>query len=162
MSEDINAIAQGSLVSLHFSLALENGEVIDSNFTGKPAAFRIGDGNMLPGFEAALLGLHPGDTAESVLQPEAAFGAVNPRNRHRFPIAKFSNLLEDDLLPTEVGSVVAFKDAAGFDLPGVIAAIDTDTITVDFNHPLAGKAILFKAAIVSVVAADVQAVEIRV
>lgn len=162
MSEATNAITQGSLVSLHFSLALENGEVIDSNFTAKPAAFRIGDGSMLPGFEAVLLDLHPGDTIETLLQPEAAFGAVNPNNRHRFPIAKFSNLLEDDLLPTEVGSVVAFKDAAGFDLPGVIAAIDAATITVDFNHPLAGKAILFKAAIVAVVAADVQAVEIRV
>ena len=80
---------------------------------------------------------------------------------HQFPIAKFSNLLEDDLLPTEVGSVVSFKDAAGFDLPGVVSAIDAERITIDFNHPLAGKAIQFKATIVSVVAPDANAVEIR-
>lgn len=161
MTEQSNAIEHGSLVSLHFSLALENAALIDSNFAAKPASFRIGDGNMLPGFEALLLGLRQGDTVDSVLEPDAAFGAVNPNNRHQFPIAKFSNLLEDDLIPTEVGSVVSFKDVAGFDLPGVVVGINAETITIDFNHPLAGKSIVFKAAIVSVVAPDVQAVEIR-
>ena len=161
MSEPALAIKHGSLVSLHFSLALENGELIDSNFQARPASFRIGDGNMLPGFEAVLIGLCAGDTVETLLQPDSAFGAVNPKNRHSFPIAKFSNLLEDELLPTEVGSVVAFKDAAGFDLPGVVAAINNDNIIIDFNHPLAGKAILFKAAIFAVVAPDVETVELR-
>lgn len=161
MPEQSIAIEQGSLVSLHFSLALENGELIDSNFSTKPASFRLGDGSMLPGFEAELLGLHRGDSVETLLQPDAAFGAVNQKNRHQFPIAKFGILLEDDLVPTKIGSVVAFKDAAGFDLPGVVVDINPEMITVDFNHPLAGKAILFKAAIVSVVAPDVQAVEVR-
>ena len=116
---------------------------------------------MLPGFEDVLLGLRSGAEIATLLQPEAAFGAVNPRNLHQFPIAKFSNLLEDDLLPAEVGSVVSFKDAAGFDLPGVVSAMDAERITIDFNHPLAGKVIQFKATIVSVVAPDVDAVEIR-
>ena len=116
---------------------------------------------MLPGFEQALLGLQAGSEIETLLMPEQAFGAVNPNNRHRFPIAKFRILLEDDLLPTEVGSVVSFKDAGGFDLPGIVTAINDETVAVDFNHPLAGKQILFKAAIVSVVAANVEAVEIK-
>ncbi len=116
---------------------------------------------MLPGFEAALIGLRAGDTVDTVLQPDAAFGAVNPKNCHQFPIAKFSNLLEDELMPTRVGSVVAFKDAAGFDLPGVVSAINKDSIIIDFNHPLAGKTIVFKAAIFSVVAPDVDTVELR-
>ena len=161
MSEQAIAIEPGSEVCLHFSLALANGELIDSNFERKPASFRIGDGNMLPGFEAVLLGLTPGDSVESLLQPDQAFGAINPKNRHQFPIAKFGNLLEDDLVPTEVGSVVSFKDAAGFDLPGVVSQITEQMITVDFNHPLAGKAILFKATIVAVIAPDTQAVQVR-
>lgn len=161
MPEPALVIKHGSRVTLHFSLALESGELIDSNFDAKPASFRIGDGNMLPGFEAALIGLQAGDTIEILLQPDTAFGAVNPKNRHQFPIAKFSNLLEDELLPTEVGSVVAFKDAAGFDLPGVVAAISKENIIIDFNHPLAGKTILFKATIYSVVAPDVEAVQLR-
>ncbi len=161
MSEPALAIMHGSLVSLYFSLTLENGGVIDSNFQTKPVSFRIGDGNMLPGFEAVLIGLRAGDAVDTVLQPDAAFGAVNPKNRHQFPIAKFSNLLEDELMPTRVGSVVEFKDAAGFDLPGVVSAINNDSIIIDFNHPLAGKAIVFKAAIFSVVAPDVDTVELR-
>lgn len=156
-----NAIELGSQVSLHFSLALANGELVDSNFESDPASFRIGDGSMLPGFEAVLMGLKAGNEVEKLLTSEQAFGDVNPRNRHKFPIAKFKDLLEDDLIPTEVGSVVSFKDAAGFDLPGVISDIADDSIGVDFNHPLAGKQIVFKAAIVSVVPPDVDAVEIK-
>lgn len=155
-------VEAGSLVTLYFSLALDNGELIDGNFDGSAASFRMGDGSMLPGFEERLLGLGPDEEITTTIAAEQAFGAVNPGNRHRFPIAKFQNLLEDDLIPTEVGSVVSFKDAGGFDLPGVIADISATTVIVDFNHPLAGKDIVFKARIVSVVAADVDAVEIKV
>ena len=70
-------------------------------------------------------------------------------------------MLEDEPIPTEVGSVVSFKDAAGFDLPGVITAIAEDSISVDFNHPLASKPILFKARIMSVIPASVAAVDVK-
>lgn len=155
------AIEERSLVSLHFSLSLSNGDVIDSNFSRQPASFRLGDGSMLPGFEAQLLGLKAGDEIESVLQPEQAFGEINPENMHRFPIAKFKNMLENELIATEVGTVVSFKDAGGFDLPGVVASISDATIVVDFNHPLAGKKILFKASIKTVIAADVDTIELK-
>jgi FKBP-type peptidyl-prolyl cis-trans isomerase SlpA len=160
--ETTQSIAAGSLVSLHFSLALTTGELIDSNFEQPVASFRLGDGSMLPGFEQELLGLSKGDEIEIALAAEQAFGAVNPANRHRFPIAKFRNLLEDDLIPTEVGAVVSFKDAGGFDLPGVIAELTEFMVVVDFNHPLAGKEIVFKARINSVIDADVEAIEIKV
>ncbi len=78
-----NAIEAGSLICLHFSLALSGGEVVDSNFESSPARFRLGDGSMLPGFEQALLGLQAGSEIETLLMPEQAFGAVNPNNwRH--------------------------------------------------------------------------------
>ena len=155
------SIASGSQVSLHFSLALTNGELIDSNFDSSPATFRLGDGSMLPGFEAALIGLQAGAEIEVLLEPVCAFGGINPGNRHRFPIAKFENLLEDELLPTSIGSVVSFKDAAGFDLPGVVTEISDVAVVVDFNHPLAGKAIRFRAAIIAVLPPDVVTVEIK-
>lgn len=155
-------IETGSKISLFFSLSLTNGELIDSNFDQQIASFRLGDGSMLPGFEQQLLGLKAGDEIEHLLAAEQAFGETNPANRHRFPIARFKNLLEDNLLPTEVGSVVSFKDAGGFDLPGVVVNIFESTVVVDFNHPLAGKEILFKARIDSVIPADVETVEIKV
>jgi len=161
-SAESPSITAGSLVSLHFSLELSTGELIDSNFEREAASFRLGDGSMLPGFEQKLLGLVRGEEIEATLAAEQAFGEVNPANRHRFPIAKFQSLLEDELIPTEVGAVLSFKDAGGFDLPGVVAELSDSMILVDFNHPLAGKDIIFKARIVSVIDADVEAVEIKV
>ena len=151
----------GAYIELHFSLSLTNGDVIDSNFDGKPAAFKLGDGNMLPGFESVLLGFKSGDELEETIAADNAFGQPNPDNCQRFAIAKFQHLIDDELMPTEVGSVVSFKDPGGFDIPGVIKAIDSDAVTVDFNHPLAGKDIVFKAKIISVLEPEQQPLEIK-
>ena len=149
-------VESGATVTLHFSLALVDGAIIDSNFAGKPATFAIGDGNMPPGFEQALFGLQAGDEVERTLAPGQAFGEVIPTNRHRFPVVNFKSLLQDDLAPMKAGSVVLFKDAAGFDRPGVIRGIGETEVEVDFNHPLAGKEIVFRAAVISVLAPDAQ------
>ena len=57
--------------------------------------------------------------------------------------------------------MLSFADAGGFEIPGVVKSIDEDTLVVDFNHPLAGREIRFKAQIISVIPADVQVMEIR-
>ena len=116
---------------------------------------------MLPGFEQKLLGLCAGSELEVLIPAEQAFGEINLGNQQCLAIAKFRNLLEDELMPAEIGSVVSFKDAGGFDLPGVVFKITDESVYVDFNHPLAGREILFKAKIVSVMPADVNAVEIK-
>lgn len=160
-SESENIIQEGSRVSLHFALALEGGEEIDSNYSGPAASFRIGDGSMLPGFEECLMGLKPGSELEVTIAAEHAFGEVNERNKQTFPIEKFQHILEDDLIPTEIGSVVSFKDAGGFDIPGVVASLNDQTIVIDFNHPLAGKDIIFKAAIRAVMPPTVDVIEVK-
>lgn len=149
-------------MTLHFSLALSNGDIIDSNFDKEAVSFRIGDGNMLPGFEKELFGLKSGEEIEKTIPCDSAFGSINPQNLQKFPVEKFSHLLEDDLIPTEAGSVVSFKDPGGFDIPGVIQEVTEREVVVDFNHPLAGKDITFKAYIIAVVAADTDTVEIKV
>ena len=110
-------ISNGSRVTLHFSLSLADEQVIDSNFNKEPASFKIGDGSLLPEFENLLIGEHEGAVIESTLPPQKAFGDKNPENIQRFAAEKFTHLLEDEVLPTETGSVVVFKDPAGFDLP---------------------------------------------
>ena len=141
MTSTNSQIVAGSQVTLYFSLALPGGVIIDSNFAKKPASFRLGDGQMLPGFEQVLLGLCSGEEVETTLEAKEAFGERNPRNEQVFPLEKFEHLLEDDLIPTKVGSVISFKDAGGFDLPGVVKAIREKTVSVDFNHPLAGQTV---------------------
>lgn len=138
-------IGHNSVVSLHFTLRLENGEKIDSTFdAGKPAQLRIGDGNLLPGFERCLFGLKSGDAQEFRLDAEQAFGKVNPNNINFIHRDKFPK----DILP-EPGLMVSFA-AVGGELPGIVKSVHGAQIRMDFNHPLAGRVILFTVSIIDV------------
>lgn len=138
-------ISNQSQVTLHFSLTLSSGEVIDSNFDGSPATFVMGDESLLPGFEAQLIGLQPGDEKTVTVPAEEAFGPHLEDNIQRFRRHQFGADY-----PVEPGVVVSFADAAGAELPGVVAELDGDYVTVDFNHPLAGKPIVFSVKILAV------------
>ncbi|WLD58855.1 FKBP-type peptidyl-prolyl cis-trans isomerase [Salinispirillum sp. LH 10-3-1] len=138
-------ITNNSLVTLHFSLALPDGEVIDSNFDGSAATFQMGDGSLLEGFEACLLGLTAGDKKTVQIAAQEAFGEHMEDNVQNFKRHQFG---ADMVL--EPGVVVSFADAAGAELPGVVSRLDGDYVTVDFNHPLAGKDITFSVSVVSV------------
>lgn len=138
-------ISENTEVTLHFSLGLTNGDLVDSNFDAHPATFKVGDGNLLPGFEKRLMGLTVGDIEEFNVPPEDGFGQPNPNNIQMVKRSSFSN---DVTL--EEGLVLSFGDAAGGELPGVIRSFDDDEVSVDFNHPLAGRSIIFKVKIVDV------------
>lgn len=155
-------IAAGCRVTLHFALAFPNGDIIDSNFERTPASFTLGDGSLLPGFESLLLGLGEGAKGEAVLPPTEAFGEPNPGNVHYLPRSRFARFLPDEYAELRPGSVVSFADAAGFDLPGVVKTIDPQGAEVDFNHPLAGRDIVFRFHILQIIPADTQVVSIRV
>ena len=154
-------ISEGCQVTLHFSLTLQSGETIDSNFETKPASFWLGDGSMLPGFEEQLLGLKAGMVTEVELSPENAFGEANSKNIHRIPKGKFTLFLDDEYCSLESGAVVSFKDPAGFDIPGVVKEKTESAVIVDFNHPLASKDIIFKAEIIAVTPAATDKIEVK-
>lgn len=138
-------IGPGTQVTLHFALELEDGSVVDSNFDREPVTFVMGDGNLLPGFEEALLGLQAGDEKSFVIPPEKGFGPYNPENIQEFRRADFPA----DVELTE-GLVLSFADAQSNELPGVVQEFDERTVTVDFNHPLAGRDIEFSVRIIDV------------
>jgi len=154
-------IATGCRVTLHFSLELADGSVVDSNFEGTPGTFSVGDGSLLPGFEATLMGLGVGDTVDVLLPASQSFGDANPENIQVLPRQRFTALLANSTDPVQEGTVLSFTDPGGFEIPGVVKSIDDATLVVDFNHPLAGREIRFQAQILSVVPADVQVMEIR-
>lgn len=142
-------IQENSRVTLHFALRLAGGETVDSTFDGRPATLTVGDGNLPPGFEKHLMGLSVGDRRTVRVPPEDAFGQDNPQNRQTFKREQFA-----ESEPLEPGMVLSFADAAKNELPGVVADIDDDHVTVDFNHPLAGKELEFEVEILNVEAAD--------
>lgn len=137
------SIDNGTSVTLHFSLALEDGHVVDSNFDAQPATFTVGDGNLLPGFEAPLIGLVEGDEREFDIAPENAFGQHNPQN---VQAVERSNFEQEEL---ELGAMYSFQNGDG-ELPGVIIEVGDDEVMIDFNHPLAGQTIRFRVKIITV------------
>lgn len=137
-------IGQNSTVTLHFALKFDNGDVVDSNFEKDPATFTIGDGSLLPGFERVLFGLKDGDKRIFEILPEQGFGTSNEQNLQVMPRNQF------DSMDLDYGVLVIFKDAAGGEMPGVVKEFDDKQVTVDFNHPLAGKVITFDVEIIAV------------
>lgn len=134
-----------STVTLYFSLGLENGDIVDSNFGKDPATFVMGDGSLLPGFEEKLLGLKPKDKETLLIPAAEAFGEHNMQNVRRYK----RNDFDKDMELTK-GLIVSFADKGGSELPGVIQGADEKEVIVDFNHPLAGRDITFTVEIVDV------------
>jgi len=132
-------------ITLNFAVRLMDGTELDSTFGREPASFVWGDESLLPGFERALLGLKAGDKRSVYIEAENGFGAYNPDNVQQFRSDEF-----DDAVELSVGVVVNFRDAAGAELPGVITLMEDDWVTVDFNHPLAGRDLTFEVEIIAV------------
>ena len=142
-------IQMGSRISLHFALLMPSGEEIDTTRRGKPASLTLGDGNLLPGFEEALLGLSAGDDVQLVIPAEQAFGERVDANIRLLAKTLFAEFNSEQ--PLEPGLVVSFQAPDG-ELPGVVKAVYDDTVQVDFNHPLSGSDITFDVSILSVAA----------
>ncbi|MBF8781956.1 FKBP-type peptidyl-prolyl cis-trans isomerase [Pseudomonas fulva] len=137
-------IGQNTEVTLHFALRLENGDTVDSTFDKAPATFKVGDGNLLPGFEAALFGFKAGDRRSLSIAPENAFGQPNPQNVQVMPRSQFADMELSE------GLLVIFNDAANTELPGIVKQFDDNQVTIDFNHPLAGKTLDFEVHVLAV------------
>ena len=138
------SIRPGARVTLHFAILLADGREVDTTRRGKPATFTIGDGKVPEGFEAALMGLCPGADEQIPIPPERGFGPRRTENVRTLPITDFP---EAESL--EPGLVVAFHSPEG-DLPGVVQEIRDDKVVVDFNHPLAGRDLIFDVTILQV------------
>jgi FKBP-type peptidyl-prolyl cis-trans isomerase SlpA len=141
-------IGPGKKVTLHFSVALADGEVVDSTRPKEvPAEFTVGDGSLLPGFEKALFGLKEGDRRSVFIDAKHGFGDWNADNQQVFTKVQFSGM------QLEPGLVISFADKSG-ELPGVVKEVGEETVTVDFNHPLAGRDLVFEVDIIRVMDAD--------
>lgn len=139
-------VGQNSAVLLHFTLKLEDGSIAESTAaSGKPALFRLGDGSLSAALEQHLLGLKAGDKRSFTLEPESAFGAVSPDLIQYFSRRDFVEAGEP-----EVGAIMLFTGMGGSEMPGVIRDISGDSITVDFNHPLAGRQVHFDIDVLEV------------
>jgi len=118
---------------------------VEKTAEGEVFQFTIGDGQFLPQLENMLIGLEEGTRAKFVLNPEDAFGQSNSDNVQIMTKADFPT--EMDLV---AGHVIGFNTPTGEEVPGTVVKVEEGSVYIDFNHPLAGKIVIFEATIVKV------------
>ena len=135
-----------SLVTLHYRLALADDEELITTFGGSPATLKLGNGELAPALERCLEGLPVGERRVFVLETGQAFGTHDPQLVERVPLTAFAA----DVPPAEM-SMIEFTGPDGAKYAGLVRRVRDGAATVDFNHPLAGKAIRFEVEIVGIV-----------
>jgi FKBP-type peptidyl-prolyl cis-trans isomerase SlpA len=138
----------GSQVTLHYRLSC-HGEEIVNTFADEPGTFHLGQGEIDARLEILLLGLNVGDHRIYELDPDAAFGSHDAGLVHELPRADFIGQLggEVDLKP---GLDIEFTLPNGQTMNGIILAADAGHVKVDFNHPLAGRPVVFEVKILAI------------
>ena len=141
-----DTVMNGSKVTLHYRGTLEDGEEFDSSYNrDAPMDVTVGDGGLIKGFDDALLEMEAGGTKTITLAPEEAYGMVNP---DAFTILEKSMFPED--FEFSEGLVVPLQGPDGGPFPAVITQVGDDNVTVDLNHPMAGKDLTFEIEVLSV------------
>jgi len=141
-------VRKGSKVALDYEGRLETGEIFDSSKHGNhshPLEFEAGAGQMIPGFDKAVLGMKVGEEKEFSLKPEEAYGMPNPNLIKEIP----RNLLPKDR-ELKVGMVLMIGATTGQQFQAKIAEVTKESVKIDVNHPLAGKTLIFKIKIISI------------
>ena len=135
-------IKEGSKVKVHYTGKFEDNNVFDSSTGKDPIEFVVGEGNLILGFEQGVMGLQAGDKKTVELEPENAYGEVREELINQVPL---------DRLPEGVqeGQMLEAQTEAG-PIPVLVTEITDTTVTVDANHQLAGKKLIFDLEIVEV------------
>ena len=138
-----NVIEAGDSVTLYYKGTLENGSVFDETSPGQPATFQVGVGSLIKGFDDGLLGMKVGESKHIEIPAADAYGEVNPAAIITVP----QQQLRDANVIIVPGARI--NSSRG---QGIITAInaDTHTVEINFNHPLAGKKLIFDVNIVKI------------
>jgi len=147
-------IKQNSVVTMHYELKDDQGEVLDSSKGQEPLVYLHGAGNIIIGLEEELLGKTAGDNIEAVISPEKGYG---------MPVDALIQTVPKEAFGEEVDKVsVGMRFQAETEqgpVPVVVTAMDNENVTVDGNHPLAGKELHFNVSIAEVREASDEEVE---
>ena len=141
----MTAIRQGDTVRIHYTGTLQDGNVFDSSEGRDPLEFVVGSGQIIPGLDPAMPGLETGDKKRVEIDCADAYGPINPAMRQDIP----REGIPDDI-PLEPGTQLQMQTPDGQALPVTVLAVNEATVTLDANHPLAGKDLIFEIEVVSV------------
>ncbi len=141
-----HSVEKNMVVSFHYTLKdTETGKVIESSKEGgQPVVFMVGAGEIIPGLERRMMGMKTGETKSIEVPPEEAYGPRNPELIQKAPREYFQNI------PLQEGLPLQAQTPEGRTISMTVLEFDDETVTVDLNHPLAGKTLTFDVEIVSI------------
>jgi peptidylprolyl isomerase len=143
----MSTVKSGDTVKVHYTGKLDNGEIFDSSEGAEPLAFTVGVGEVIPGFDQALMGMQVGETKDVVIESEQAYGnrieeLVQVIDRSQFNLGGAE---------PEVGMHIEMRTPDG-NIPLTITDLTDSTITLDANHLLAGERLHFSLRLVEIAA----------
>ena len=141
--------AENKVVAVSYELEVE-GSIADKATSESPLEYIHGTGMLIPKFEANVAGKEPGEGFDFVLSPEEGYGAYNPALRVDIPKAAFQidGVVQEQFL--QVGRMIPMLNDLGQVVQGVVAAVAEENVTMDFNHPMAGKTLHFTGKVEAV------------
>ncbi len=137
-------VEDGKSVSIEYTLTLDDGSTADSNVGGEPLVYTQGGGEILPGLESALLGMRVTEVKQVKLDAEQAYGPVDPNAYQK---------VETTVIPEDaryVGAQLLAEDAAGRQRPVRVHEVTDEQVTLDLNHPLAGRNLIFDVKVLEI------------
>jgi FKBP-type peptidyl-prolyl cis-trans isomerase 2 len=136
-------ITQGSTVEVHYTGRFMDGEVFDSSEGKDPLQFQIGSGQIIPGFESAIMGKNIGEKVSVTIAPDQAYGQLREDLVVEVPTDKMPG-------PVEVGQLLQADGGDGQVVQVIVKEVKEDIIIIDGNHPLAGQDLVFDIEVVSI------------
>lgn len=141
----MSKVKDGDTVKVHYKGTLKDGSVFDTSAEREPLEFKLGEGQLIPGFEKAVVGMEEGESTKIDIPVKEAYGEA----REDLIINVPKDQLPDDVEP-EVGMQLQVNQPDGQPVPVRVAEISDDELTLDANHPLAGKDLSFEIEVVEI------------
>jgi len=136
----------GDVVSVHYTGTLDDGTVFDSSHErGEPISFKLGEGKVIKGFDTGVTGMSVGDKKKVKIPAQEAYGEHRPELTQQVP----RDRLPQDQEP-KVGMMLGVKAPDGAQFPATITAVTPTHVTLDLNHPMAGKTLNFEIELVKI------------
>jgi len=136
----------GDTVRVHYTGKLEDGTVFDSSFERDPLQFTLGEGQVIPGFEQAVVGMNPGETRTTTVPSDQAYGP----HREEMVLVADRDQLPDNFEP-QVGQQLQVLQADGRAVVVKVSDVSESSVTLDANHPLAGQSLTFEIKLLDIV-----------
>jgi FKBP-type peptidyl-prolyl cis-trans isomerase 2 len=141
-------VKNNDYVTVIYDGFLNNDEVFESSKDTGPMEFQVGTNSVLPGFENAVLGMKMNETKNFEIQPQDAFGIKKPELVHTVERAVIG--ADAEVKPGAILGLTVEKDGENVKVPAMVTDVTDDTITVDFNHPLAGQTLKYQVTVTAI------------